>query len=201
MDAGSQIFIDGNVTEDTVSPERMMSPQVHSDSDFLFSTGFVFEPSGINVLPGYIAYNDVLAFSGATSPTRDKIDQRVINNVIQRTGQIIDSQNQVGGWPLYQSGTPPVDTDSDGISDKWELEHGLDIYSADDANNPYMLAPSGYTWLEEYINSLLYFPEQDANVDKWPTWLSYFAVVFSVITVLAFIVKYRTTAKPHYNDL
>ena len=201
MDAGSQIFIDGNVTEDTTSNEGMISPRIHNDSDFPLATVFVFDPSGINVLPGHIAYNDVLAFSGATSPTRDKVDQRVVHNVIQRAGQIIDSQNQVGGWPLYQSGKPPVDTDNDGIPDKWELEHGLDVYFADDANNPYILAPSGYTWLEEYLNSLLYFPKQDTNVDAWPTWLSYSVVIFLAIIVSASIVKYRLTAEPNNKNL
>ena len=189
MNPESQIYIDGNITEDIASSEGMISPRIDNDSGFLFSKDFVFVPSGINVFSVDIAYNDVLSFSGATKPTRDKVDQRVIENVIQGTGQIIDSQNQVGGWPLYQSGQPPVDTDNDGIPDRWELDHGLDIYSANDANNPNILAPSGYTWLEEYVNSLLYIPEQDIDEDKWSTRLNYLVVIFFVIVASAFIVN------------
>ena len=154
----SQIYIEGNVTENTSTQGKFVAARIHNPSKFPLATGFVFEPSDVDVSSSEVAYTNVVAYAGAVSPVRDGVDQRVVNNVINRTGQIIDSQDQVGGWPLYQSGQSPSDTDNDGIPDNWELAHGLDMYSATDANNPNILAPSGYTWLEEYTNSLLPTP-------------------------------------------
>jgi len=48
------------------------------------------------------ALRDVLAGAGATLPRRDSIDARILRDVEQRTGAIIDSQSQVGGWPAYR---------------------------------------------------------------------------------------------------
>jgi pectate lyase len=47
------------------------------------------------------ALRDVLAGAGATLPRRDAVDARLVREVEQRSGRIIDSQAQVGGWPDY----------------------------------------------------------------------------------------------------
>jgi pectate lyase len=47
------------------------------------------------------ALRDVLAGAGATMPRRDAVDARLVRDVEQRTGRIIDSQKQVGAWPAY----------------------------------------------------------------------------------------------------
>lgn len=116
------------------------------------------------------AYEEVLRQAGA-SLFRDKVDERIINEV--RTGTttykgsktgllgIIDSQNDVGGWPVLKSTTPPKDTDRDGMPDAWELENGLNPATAD--NNGYKLS-SSYTNIEVYINSLVkHISEFDAT--------------------------------------
>jgi hypothetical protein len=48
------------------------------------------------------AYRDVLAHVGAVCPARDSVDARLIHQVETRSGRIIDSQNDVGGWPVYR---------------------------------------------------------------------------------------------------
>lgn len=48
------------------------------------------------------ALRDVLAGAGATRPRRDAVDARLVREVEQRSGRIIDSQAQVGGWPDYR---------------------------------------------------------------------------------------------------
>lgn len=97
------------------------------------------------------AYKMVLADAGATVPIRDAVDARIIADVRNGTGHFVDSQKQVGGWPEYKSGTPPKDTDGDGIPDAWELAHGLNPKDPRDATK---VQASGYTAIEEYINSL-----------------------------------------------
>lgn len=83
------------------------------------------------------AYESVLAEAGANLPRRDAIDTRIIGEVrggyatfegkaYKKTQTlsdpskpcgIIDSQNNVGGWPVLKSTTPPVDSDHDGMPD------------------------------------------------------------------------------------
>ncbi len=100
------------------------------------------------------AYPLVLAATGA-SLVRDAIDLRVIEET--RTGKpkfgrdgIIDSQNDVGGWPELKSLPAPRDTDNDGVPDAWEKEHGLNPNDPADRNLD--RDRDGYTNLEEYLN-------------------------------------------------
>ncbi len=117
------------------------------------------------------AYLAVLEKAGAVLPQRDTVDQRIIEEV--RGGYatfegesykeehqvadpnvicgIIDTQNDVGGWPLLESEPAPTDTDHDGMPDSWEDDHQLDKGNPEDRNR---IGPNGYTMLEEYINSL-----------------------------------------------
>jgi len=107
------------------------------------------------------AFRDVLRHAGASLPFRDPVDTRIINET--HTGLcnfgdsygagtgIVDSQNSVGGWPLLRTYGIQSDSDGDGIPDAWELKKGLNPSDREDRNR---IADSGYTMLEEYINSL-----------------------------------------------
>ena len=96
------------------------------------------------------AFAAVLQAVGASLPRRDSVDARIVNEVRQRNGSIIDSQTQVGGWPELKSTTPPVDTDGDGMPDKWEQRHGLN--PRDPADGSADKDRDGYTNIEEYLN-------------------------------------------------
>lgn len=93
---------------------------------------------------------DVLANVGATLPKRDPVDMRVVNDVRNGTGKIINSQNDVGGWPDYAAGKAPVDADRDGMPDEWERMHGLD--PNDGRDHAMDRDGDGYTNLEEWLN-------------------------------------------------
>jgi hypothetical protein len=92
----------------------------------------------------------VLAGVGATSPLRDSVDTRVVNDVNNITGSHIASQSAVGGWPTLAAGTYPTDTDLDGMPDAWESLNGTDP-NVSDWNGD--LDGDGYFNIEEYINS------------------------------------------------
>ncbi|WP_162053322.1 pectate lyase [Pontibacter pamirensis] len=106
-------------------------------------------------------YERVLTYGGA-SLTRDAVDSRVIDNV--RSGSytsagsngsdkgIIDSQQDVGGWPELASAPAPQDTDNDGMPDEWEKAHKLDPAKAN-ANGRSL--STAYDNIEVYINSLV----------------------------------------------
>ncbi len=104
------------------------------------------------------AYESVLRDCGATFPKRDTVDERIITEVRQgivhygKKG-IIDSQKEVGGWPVLKSVEPPKDTDLDGMPDDWEESHNLNPADPKDRNGDYN--EDGYTNLEKYLNSLI----------------------------------------------
>ena len=98
------------------------------------------------------AYETVLAKAGC-SLQRDIIDTRIINDVRNGTGSLINTQSQVGGWPELQSGTRETDSDYDGIPDAWETEFKLDPNDPLDARATTFV--TGYTNLEVYLRHLV----------------------------------------------
>jgi len=98
------------------------------------------------------AYNNVLTRSGA-SLVRDAVDKRVISEVKNGTGSIIDHEHEVGGWPAYPTKDVKLDTDLDGMPDEWEIENGLDPGNPSDRNGD--IDKDFYTNLEEYLNGLI----------------------------------------------
>ncbi len=116
------------------------------------------------------AFESVLKYAGAAMPARDTIDKRIVaetrNGSVTYGGRtyaknqgfdttkvygIIDSQTDVGGWPVLNSLPAPIDSDHDGMPDAWELSHGLNPVNASDRN---VVGSNGYTMLENYLNEL-----------------------------------------------
>ncbi len=97
------------------------------------------------------AYDQVLRRAGA-SLVRDDVDLRIVDEVMNQTGQNIDSQDEVGSWPILASGETPLDSDQDGMPDDWENSHNLDPQDPADRNLDD--DGNGYTELEEYLHAL-----------------------------------------------
>ena len=94
----------------------------------------------------------VLESAGA-SLSRDAVDARVVGNVRERSGRIIDDVSDTPGWPSLETLAAPADSDGDGMPDAWETNVGLD--PEDKHDGPLDRNGDGYTNLEEYLNSLL----------------------------------------------
>jgi pectate lyase len=58
-----------------------------------------FQPAGLMDTNKVTEF--ILAYAGARPADRDPIDQRIIDSVKKKQGRIIDSQNEVGGYPDY----------------------------------------------------------------------------------------------------
>ena len=112
------------------------------------------------------AYTAVLQQAGSLLPRRDTIDHRIISEVENGTATyggaaygagkgIIDSQDDVGGFPQLFSAPAPADRDHDGMPDTWETENGLNPAIAADRNGD--ADADGYTNLEEYLNGIAGF--------------------------------------------
>jgi hypothetical protein len=94
---------------------------------------------------------------------RDTLDQRIINDVKNRTGRIIDVQGGYAhgtpyettknAWPILRSLASPKDSDADGMPDEWENKNGLNANDPSDA--ALLKLHKHYTNIEVYINGLV----------------------------------------------
>lgn len=118
------------------------------------------------------AYQLVLQYAGALLPARDTLDQRIVDNVKNRTGRVIDVQGgfphgtpyaqTVDAWPTLASGTPLADDDHDGMPNAWEIAKGL---NPNDASDRAGITTGGYTNLEVYLNSITNSAPVPTNAD------------------------------------
>ena len=110
-----------------------------------------------------VAFEKVVAYAGA-SYKRDAVDERYAQEAIDGTATytgsvtgkkgIIDTQNDVGGWPELAKGTKPTDSDKDGMPDDWETTNGLNP-KVNDSKLYTIDTKAYYTNLEVYMNSLV----------------------------------------------
>jgi hypothetical protein len=122
-----------------------------------------FSAEPINTQSAVDAYTLVLKSVGANLPTRDTLDERIINDVKNRTGRMIDVQGgyphgteyslTINAWPALKSAPALPDTDKDGMPDNWEKENRLNMNDAKDATG-YDLNRS-YTNIEVFLNGLV----------------------------------------------
>ncbi|MBN2133396.1 MAG: hypothetical protein JW741_28110 [Sedimentisphaerales bacterium] len=111
-----------------------------------------FETGPIVTQDASDAFGAVLLHGGASLPRRDEVDQRIVEDVAHRTGGIIDSQEEVGGWPDLESQPARADRDHDGMPDFWEARHTLD--PDDGSDGAADRDGDGYTNVEDYLNWL-----------------------------------------------
>ena len=161
-----KFYVDGNYMDQSTSVTNDnwngMHPNPSSKSKADLRSNVEFEKGQITTHSSINAFDAVLAYSGA-SYFRDLVDERVVeetlNGTFTYTGSngstkgLIDTQEDVGGWPVYFSLTAPVDTDGDGIPDVWELKYGLDPNDSSDGS-AYTLN-SMFTNVEVYLNDLV----------------------------------------------
>ncbi|WP_179008999.1 pectate lyase family protein [Winogradskyella forsetii] len=101
------------------------------------------------------AFTEVLKGAGVDIH-RDTVDKRVISNTKKGNADykngIIDSQEDVNGWPIIKSKQGLKDTDNDGIPNKWERKLKLNLNKKDAHLNS---INEHYSNIEIYANALL----------------------------------------------
>ncbi|MCX6615940.1 MAG: thrombospondin type 3 repeat-containing protein, partial [Acidobacteria bacterium] len=152
----TRYYVGGNFVEgrpDLTADNTAMFDRVEYQGKKLFSlVSAPFDAAPVRTQSAKEAYQAVLESVGATVPVRDAVDSRIIADVRNRTGKLIDSQKEVGGWPAYRAAAPPRDSDNDGVPDAWETAHGMNPRDPRDAGA--VDPASGYTRLELYLNEL-----------------------------------------------
>lgn len=155
-DCAGKCYIPGRKS---AGPDSGISPEAIPTSgeecaSCLVGSPFPSEP--IHEDAPVVAYQRILESVGC-SFSQDSYDREVLRQVREGIGTfgtngIINSQEDVGGWPVLKAGKALKDTDGDGMPDDWESEHGLNPKSTSDAS-AYTLNED-YTNIEVYLNSL-----------------------------------------------
>lgn len=145
--SGNYMYGDANVTKDNWQGSTQKGSNVKASKRWKDGMTLLTEEQTAEE-----AFETVLTKAGC-SLKRDAIDTRIVNDVRNGKGKLIDSQKEVGGYPDLNSDPTPLDTDQDGMPDAWEDEHGLNKTSRDDGKQ-YILSED-YTNLEVYLNELV----------------------------------------------
>lgn len=131
-------------------PTWMVSVPREIGTGYFLSTPVPFTNAELPAVTAAASTVNVLDRVGA-SLRRDSVDLRILSQVANRTGDLIDSQSDVGGWPILAPGTPPLDRDRDGLPDGWESARGLNPA----VSSSTLKASDGRTHLEHYHQQLL----------------------------------------------
>jgi pectate lyase len=132
------------------TPNGLVSARVHSGATASRRTS-PFAAAPVTTTSAAAAYDLVLAHAGAAVPFRDAVDRRLVQSVLDGTGQLIDSPNQVGGYPTLPSAPAAPDDDGDGMPNSAEVAYGTNPNVADSTGD---LDQNGYTNIEDWFNGL-----------------------------------------------
>ena len=124
----SRIFVQGNIGPSRPNNTLPDINWVDSGSRSFVVTTPASAPT-VDTMDATVAFNEVLDNGGNSKgldcggnwvSRRDSIDARVVNDVKNGTGHIIDDPSEVGGWITPATGTPCADSDNDGIPNAYE---------------------------------------------------------------------------------
>ncbi len=142
VDSNKNGVLDGTLMTDYKTATVMDAPFAH--------------PGVTHLLSAQDALDHVIDHVGA-SIVRDAVDELLIDQLLSygTAGAILNTEDDngiAGNVGTVANGTPPTDSDGDGMSDAWESARGLDPQDASDGNGD--RNGDGWTNLEEYVNAL-----------------------------------------------
>jgi hypothetical protein len=120
--SGSKIYFKDNIASGTV----------YSATKYQVSSPPVWH-SSINAIASSKVKSYVTTRAGARPADRDAVDKRIVNEVLNNGGHVIDTPGQVGGWPSLKTNTrifvvpsnPNGDSDGDGYTNIEEVLHQM----------------------------------------------------------------------------
>ncbi|WP_211198724.1 hypothetical protein [Ruegeria haliotis] len=150
---GFEIYLRDNLDEDNRETSDLPEDLVLAPENRNYVVSEPVVTPLVHADPVASVYESVLQNAGATRPMRDVVDQRVIEEVRNRSGRVLKrNPEKVGGWPELSIALPYLDVDTDGMDDEWEVKWGLDpsdpLDGIDDQDE------DGWTNLEEFLHEM-----------------------------------------------
>ncbi|MGO9291940.1 MAG: pectate lyase [Polyangia bacterium] len=158
MNSGQTVYVQGNLLDSdkdgTLNGTDAGSPGGTTKANAANSTDTASMPT----TSAAASYAAVVAGAGP-SLHRDQVDTLVVADLtsLGKSGSLWTTQTATGltnsGYGTLAGGTPPVDTDGDGMPDAWEIKYGLNPNDPSDATGDF--DHTGYTNIEKYINGIV----------------------------------------------
>lgn len=161
-------YVSGNYVYGSpdVSADNAKGVHFEKGTDLDKATYLIAKPHAAeswDMQPATKAYDAVLAFAGAIFPVRDTLDARIVKEVKDGNGRVIDVQGgyphgtpydqSKNAWPTLKTSDPLPDADKDGMPDAWEDKKGLNKGDGSDAVG--FKLSKVFTNIEVYLNSLV----------------------------------------------
>lgn len=152
----SKLYLENNTGDDALLMDFNANRQSYINSKSYLVDSRINWTGNVAVQQTQTIKDNIIAGAGATLPLRDEIDRRIVLDIQNATGAIIDSPADVGGYP---NSTPIVwtelellsyDSDRDGMPNYWEEANSLNSNNPEDRNLD--SNGDGYTNLEEFLN-------------------------------------------------
>lgn len=180
-DVGGKFFIDGNFLygQSLFNSDNLQSGYYFFDSGMNFSSWKSkyasatkpyttdekkFQYKLVHLQSAQNAFQKICDWVGC-SYIRDYVDTRIVDEAINgyytyegsngSKNGLIDTQDDVNGWPSLRTYDKKTDTDRDGMPDAWETANGLNPNDASDASSYTIDKKKWYTNIEVYANSLV----------------------------------------------
>ena len=112
-----------------------------------------------STLPASELPDVILPKAGAYLPTRDRIDERIVYDVENKSGNIISMPSDVFGWVIKEKVYRELDP-----GNAWQSNYNIDLSNPDEAHADFN--NNGYTNIEEFLNGTN--PRIDES-DRWIT--------------------------------
>jgi hypothetical protein len=105
-------YLDDNIAWDKAGgPAPLVAPEVQQLPER------VAWLEGLSAKPAASVEEWVLEHAGARPKQRDAVDLRIIASVRERSGRLIDSQNEVGGYPAAPATERPLEVPAEGVEE------------------------------------------------------------------------------------
>ena len=135
--SGNYIYGDTAATENNVSKDNINNLSLMN----ILTAPVDMKGYDINMETAEEAYETTLLNVGATLPRRDEIDARVVADVRNGTGRVINTDEEVGGLVGISKANRKFE-----IPSEWKTANSMGSAKETD------LAPDGYMWIEKYVN-------------------------------------------------
>lgn len=112
--------------QDNVATDAEGEPAPMTAGDITILEDRPVWPEGLEALPSAEVLAHAIAHAGARPKDRDEVDRRLIRQLQDRTGSIIDSQEDVGGYPVVEEVRRTLTVPAEGI-DEWLAQMASEV--------------------------------------------------------------------------